>query len=142
MVISMTLLEHVPNNRAAIMSMFNALKYEGTTHHYIPSKWYPYSIALRMVGPRLQKRLIALLRPAAVEVTGYPAFFDCCSPGAMSAVFEAAGFNDIRVVIYFRARDYFAFFLPAYLAVAMFENLCKLFTIKLFCSGFVISPKK
>jgi hypothetical protein len=142
MVISITLLEHVSNNTAAITSIFNALNSDGTTHHYVPSKWHPYSIGLRMVGPSLQRRLIAVLRPAAVDVTGYPAFFDHCSPAAMSALLRNAGFNDIKITCYFRACDYFAFFLPAYLVVAAFENLCQKLSVDFFCSGFVISARK
>lgn len=142
MVISITLLEHVPNNSAAVTVIFNALKDEGTTHHYIPSKWHLYSIALRLVGPRMQKRLIALLRPAAVDVTGYPAFFNHCSPRAMTALFNMVGFSEVRLTCYYGACDYFAFFIPAYLVVATFENLCKFLSLELFCSGFVISAKK
>jgi hypothetical protein len=142
MAISITLLEHVPNNTAAIATIFKVLKVGGTTHHYVPSKWHPYSIALRMVGPRAQKRLIAVLRPAAINVTGYPAYFDHCSPGAMITLFRQAGFSEIKVTSYYRACDYFAFFLPAYLVVAVFENSCRIFAFRFFCSGFIISAKK
>ena len=89
MVISITMLEHVPNNTLAVGSMFEALKPGGVTHHYVPSNWHPYSIALRMVGPKLQKRLIATLRQAAAAVTGYPAFFDHCSVTSMSSPAKA-----------------------------------------------------
>ena len=139
MVISTTLLEHVPNNDAAIRVMYGALSPGGSTHHYLPSKWHPYSIALRLVGPVLQKRLIAVLRPDAVAITGYPAFFDHCSPGAMAGLFRQAGFADIDIKPFYRASDYFAFFLPAYVVVALFENMCSGLGLRTFCSGFVIS---
>lgn len=142
LIISITLLEHVPNNRAAVSSMYEMLIPGGRTYHYVPSKWHPYSIALRAVGPKLQKRLIALLRPAAVEVTGYPAFFDHCSPSAMRSLFLECGFESIEVRAFWRAADYFAFFLPAYILVAMFENICSLFRIKFFASGFIVRASR
>lgn len=142
MVISITLLEHVPDNAAAIRSMFQLLKSGGVTHHYLPSKWHPYSIALRLVGPRAQKRLIALLRPAAVEVTGYPAYFDHCLPSDMTRLFHRQGFADVDVRAFYRASDYFAFLLPAYVAVALFENLCAMLGWRMLASGFVISARK
>ncbi len=142
LLISITLMEHVPNNAAAVKSMFEALRPGGTTHHYIPSKWHPYSVALRAVGPKLQKQIISLLRPAAVGETGYPAFFDYCSPDAMSKLFEEQGFVSVNVMAFYRASDYFAFFIPAYLAVVLFENLCLSTGLSLFSSGFVISARK
>ncbi|MER9214720.1 class I SAM-dependent methyltransferase [Mesorhizobium sp. M0663] len=139
MLISITLMEHVPDNKAASGSMFSALRPGGAMHHYMPSKWHPYSIALRLVGPVMQKWLIPYLRPSAVGVTGYPAFFDHCSPSDMAKVFRQQGFEKIDVMPFYRASDYFAFFLPAYLSVALFENLCAALNWRIFCSGFVIS---
>ncbi len=141
-IVSMTLLEHVPNNEAAVRSMYASLNSGGSTHHYIPSKWHPYSICLRAVGAPLQKVLIRYLRPAAVEVSGYPAFFDHCTPSAMTRLFEKAGFHKIQVTAFYSAADYFAFFFPAYVAVATFENVCKLLGLRMFASGFVISAEK
>ncbi len=142
MVVSITLLEHVRNNSAAVGNMFAALANGGTTHHYVPSKWHPYAVALRLVGPALQRRLIAALRPAAVDVTGYPAFFDHCTPGQMKALFRSSGFSEIDVKVYYEASDYFAFFVPAFIAVAAFENVCRLLKLEIFASGFVISATK
>jgi hypothetical protein len=142
MIISITLMEHVPNNDAAVASIFAGLNKGGTTHHYIPSKWHPYSVALRLVGPVLQKRLILLLRPAAVDVTGYPAFFNHCSPAAMHKLFVRHGFLNVDVKSFYRANDYFAFFLPAYIVVSLFENFCAVVNWRTLASGFVISARK
>jgi len=57
-------------------------------------------------------------------------------------VFERAGFADIRVRSFYRANDYFAFFVPAFIAITAFENLCKAFRWSYFASGFVISGRK
>jgi hypothetical protein len=142
MIISVTLMEHLQNNDAATASMFTALQKGGTMHHYIPSKWHPYSIALRLVGPVLQKRLIPLLRPAAAGVTGYPAFFNHCSPAAMHKLFVRHGFLNVDVKSFYRANDYFAFFLPAYIIVSLFENICSALNWHTLASGFVISARK
>jgi SAM-dependent methyltransferase len=141
-IISKTLLEHVPDNKASIKSMYNSLKPGGTMHHYIPAKWHPYSIALRLVGPTLQRKLIARLRPAAVDVTGYQAFFNHCSVGQMKRLCKKAGFIDVDVKPYFRANDYFAFLVPMFIMDTFFENICQAFNLSLFCSGFVLSAKR
>jgi hypothetical protein len=142
MVISMTLLEHVPDNPASIRNIYAALVPGGTTHHYVPSSNHPYSLLLRLVGPRWQTILIRHLRPRSVGKTGYPTYFDHCTVAKMTALFRETGFEDIDAVPYYRAHDYFAFFLPAYVAVVCFENLCKRFGWSTFASGFVISARK
>lgn len=142
LIISKTLLEHVPDNEASIKNMFASLKPTGKMHHYIPSKWHPYSIALRIVGPSLQRKLISVLRPSAVGVTGYEAFFDRCSPQAMARLCEEAGFVEIEVKPFFRANDYFAFFTPFFVAVSLFENLTRMLNLTTFCSGFILSAKR
>jgi len=142
MVISTTLMEHVPDNRAAVASMFHSLTPGGSTHHYIPSGLHPYSIALRLVGPALQKRLIPVLRPGTEDVTGYPAFFDHCTPAAMERLFRESGFTDVDVRPYYRANDYFAFFAPAFVVVSLFENLCRVARWRVFASGFIINARR
>jgi hypothetical protein len=122
--------------------MFASLNEGGAIHHYIPSKWHPYSISLRLLGPAAQKALIPVLRPGTEDVSGYPAFFHCCSVGAMRALLAKEGFNEINFEVFYRASDYFSFFLPIYLVVAMFENLCSALNIHLFASGFIVSARK
>jgi SAM-dependent methyltransferase len=142
MVISITLLEHVRNNRASVRSMFEALRPGGVTHHYIPSGFHPYSICLRLVGPKLQRMLIPIVRPDSVGVTGYPAFFDHCGTRQMGRLFRDAGFENIDVIPFYNANDYFAFFTPALIIVVLFEYVCMKFGLEFFASGFVISAGK
>lgn len=142
MIVSVTLMEHVPNNRAAVASIFHGLNPGGSTYHYIPSGLHPYSIALRLVGPAAQKYLIPILRPGAEAVTGYPAFFDHCTPRAMERLFRESGFEKVEVTPYYRANDYFAFFVPAFIVVSLFENLCNMLGWRMFASGFIINGRK
>ena len=142
LIMSITLLEHVPDNHASIKNIFDALRPGGATHHYVPGKRHPYALALRMVGPTWQKKLIRILRPDSVEETGYAAYFDRCSTYQMRRVFEEVGFLGIEVRAFYRANDYFAFFFPAFLLVTGFENLCRILGMRYFASGFVISGRK
>ncbi len=142
LVISMTVLEHVPDNTACLNNIFESLNPGGETLHYLPSKWHPYAIALRLVGPVLQKRLIPILRPGAEAVSGYPAFFDHCSVPAMSRLLKTCGFTEVETTAIFRANDYFAFCTPLYVLVSAFENLCAALKWDIFASGFIVSAKR
>jgi SAM-dependent methyltransferase len=141
-IMSITLLEHVQDNLVSIRNIFDAVRPGGSTHHYVPGKGHPYALALRAVGPKWQKRLIPILRPGVVEETGYTTFFDYCNATEMAQLFREVGFEEVRVRIFYRANDYFAFFFPAFIAVTAFENWCKMFGWSYFASGFVISGRK
>ncbi|WP_353026876.1 methyltransferase domain-containing protein [Mesorhizobium sp. M1399] len=142
LIVSITLLEHVPDNRAAFDTMFHALSPGGVMHHYVPSKWHPYAVLLRVLGTNLQRKLIALLRPSALEVSGYQAFFDKCSIPEMKRALRDAGFSDLQFQAYYRANDYFSFFVPAFIAVSLFENLARVCRVETLASGFVFSATK
>ena len=113
-----------------------------TAIDHVPGKGHPYALALRLVGAKLQRRLIRMLRPKEVAISGYPAFFHHCTAAGMARLFEGVGFEGVRVSNYYRANDYFAFFFPAFVAITAFENLCRRFGWSYFASGFVISGRK
>jgi SAM-dependent methyltransferase len=142
LIMSMTLLEHIQDNDASATQMYEALKHEGYIAHYLPSKYHPYSLILRLVGPKWQVRLIKTLRPWAVGVTGYQVFFNKCSPKEMKKLFTSKGFRNIKIVPFFRANDYFKFFFPCYIVVTMWENICNRLKLEQLCSGFIITAQK
>lgn len=142
LIMSMALLEHVRDNQASIRQIYNALKPRGLSIHYFPSKYHPYSIILRLVDPKWQNILIKLFHPWAVNVTGYPVFFDKCSPKEMQILCRQCGFERIKITPFFRANDYFRFFFPCYVFVTFWENICKKLKMKQLCSGLVIVMEK
>jgi len=142
LIISMTLLEHVQDNNASVTQIYQALKPGGYAIHYLPSKYHPYSLILRLVSPRCQKRLIRTFRFWAEEVTGYPSFFDRCSPKEMRKLFKNKGFKHVTTTSFFRANVYFRFFLPFYILVTLWENICKRLQFEQLCSGFIITARK
>lgn len=142
MIFSISLLEHVKNNTLSFTQMYKALNKKGYIVHYTPSKLHPYSMILRSIGVNLQRKLIRALRPWAKDTTGYPAYFDKCSPGELKKVTQNLGFQQIEITPFYRANNYFRFFLPAYILVTLWENICKRFNWKLLCSGFIIIARK
>lgn len=142
LIYSITLLEHVADNKSAIRNVYTSLAENGKMVHYIPNKFHPYSLILRMIGPRLQGILIDWLRPDASDVSGYPAFFNHCSPSQMTALCESIGFKNIKVYPFYRANDYFAFFVPAFILISIYENWCKHFQLKSASSGFILVAEK
>ncbi len=142
LIISTSLLEHVKNNTLSFTQMFNAINKNGHIIHYTPSKYHPYSLILRLISSNLQRKLIKILRPWATETTGYPAYFNKCSPVEMEKLLQISGFQQIEIIPFYRANNYFRFFFPAYIIVTLWENICKIFQWKQLCSGFIIVARK
>ncbi len=142
LIFSMSLLEHVPNNMVAIQSMVQGLVPGGKIIHYLPSRYHPYSLLLRLVGPKWQRRLIAKLRPWAASVTGYPTYFSYCSPHVMKKLLHQSGFKNIQIIPFYRANDYFSWCFPLFLFVSLWENLCAFFKWHSFASGFIMVAEK
>jgi glycosyltransferase len=142
LVVSITLIEHVKDNVAAMRSIYQALNENGITAHYIPSKYHPYALLLRLVGHSMQRSLISSLRPWASAVTGYPAYFDHCSPISMAKLMKNAGYKNVQTFCFYRASDYFSFFVPLFVIVSLYENMCRLLGLKQLCSGFIVTASK
>lgn len=142
LIISTSLLEHVKNNTLGFTQMYNALNHNGRIVHYTPSKYHPYSMILRSIGVNLQRKLIKFLRPWAQDSTGYQAYFDKCSPRKMEILSQTQGYRQIKIIPFYRANNYFRFFLPAYILVTLWENICRRYNWKLLCSGFIIIARK
>ena len=52
------------------------------------------------------------------------------------------GFRKVEIKTYYRATDYFSFFVPVFMIIAIFENLFKFFDLKVFASGIILVAKK
>jgi hypothetical protein len=94
------------------------------------------------VGNRLQRKLIKLYRPQAEAITGYPAFYDRCSPRALRKTLKKQGFTKIKIRTNYSAAKYFNFFFPAFLVVALFNKLCQKLGVEMFCSNVFVSVQK
>ena len=52
------------------------------------------------------------------------------------------GFRQIEIKSYYRVTDYFSFFMPIFIIIAIFENLFKFSDLKVFASGIILVAKK
>ena len=142
LILSRMVLEHVPNNTRSWASIHRALKPGGKAIHIFPSGYHPFSLVTRLVGNHWQKRLIRLFRPSAASVTGYPAFYNRCSPHALRHTLRQSGFVEADLRTNYAATGYFKFFFPAYLAIVLFNNLCQRTGISLFCSNIFVAVRR
>lgn len=142
LIISKTLLEHVPDNRKTFISFYQALVNEGRTINYQPSKYHLYSLILRFVGNKGQRFLIRKLRPWSADITGYPTHFSYCSPKQMKKLLIDIGFSSVEIRCFYHANDYFAFCFPLFWMVTLWEKFCERFKMESLCAGFIVVAQK
>ena len=142
LIVSKSLLEHTEDNKQVLDNLYSCLKPKGMMVHYIPSKYHPYSTILRIVGPKLQLKIIKSLRPWALPLSGYRAYFSYCSPGQMKRLLKDVGFVNIEITTFYGAKDYFKFFLPLFVLIALYDNIMRVLPYDFGASGFLLYCEK
>ena len=142
LIISKYLLEHVDNNSKTFDNIIKALKSAGVAIHIFPLGYHPYTLITRVIGTKLQRALIKIVRPHTAGVTGYPVYYNLCDSTSLKTYFNNKKDVSIKVKYFFGADDYFAFFLPLYILSILFNRVCELFGLNIFASNAVLVIKK
>lgn len=139
---SVTVLEHVPDNRAAARSMYGAQAPGGLSAHYVPCMNHPYALLLRIVGNKIQRMLLGLIADGEHAMGGYPTYFDRCTPARMEQTFREAGYGDVAVSVWYSPTPYFRAFVPAHVLMLAFMHLCRVLGWRSVCSGFLVVARR
>ena len=143
LIYSMTLIEHVPNNKRTFDNIYWALKKGGETIHYFPSKNAIYALFIRIFGNDLQRKVIgAIWGKDKLSTIGYPAYFDHCSANEMETMLKDIGYEDVEVKCYYRANSYFSACTPIYVLVSFYENICRFFNLRSLATGLLVIAKR
>ena len=137
LIVSKYVLEHIPDNRRLFANIRQWLAPGGRSVHLFPCGWHPYSVANRLVGNRLAKILIPILRPGSEGVTGYPAYYHLCNSMALERLLKELGLR-YRIRYFYGAEDYFGFFAPLGVLVHLFNRVCAALGLTVFASNAVL----
>ena len=136
-IISAYLFEHIRNNKKALLNIKKWLNKDGFSIHIFPLKYHPYSIINQIIGNKLGKKLIPILRPGSESVTGYPAYYNLCSSFGLESFLTKNNFK-FKVKYFYGAEDYFAFFFLFGIVINIYNRICKVLNIKLLASNVVL----
>lgn len=112
-VICSTVLEHVENMEAALRGIRSCLRNGGYCAIFVPSKNALYARINRRLPERLKKKILFFLFPNSRSLSGFPAYYDHCTPKDIRQIAEYLGF-EIVVENYYYKSIYFSFFFPLY----------------------------
>lgn len=121
LLISRTVLEHVPDVRAAARHMAGALKPGGETLHYVPGRYSLFGMAARWLPFEPLLGLLHWLLPETQDAVEFDVCYDQGTPRQLGRAFESADFRDVTVEITWAQPGYFEPIFPLYLIYALYE---------------------
>ena len=138
LLVSRTLLEHVPDVQGAVREMARVLKPGARTIHLLPCRYALFAIVARVVPFGLAKRMLHLAIPSAKGVVEFDVMYDRGHPRALERTFAAAGFSDVAVECTWDQTDYFQALFPAFLLVMLYQRLAALLRLRVLASYAIV----
>ncbi len=142
LVVSSSVLEHLPDTRSFIANCRTVLEEEGLTIHLFPGRWAPFAMLNRVLPRGVSRRLLHSLMPGSEGIQGFPAYYDECSAPAMRRLLEREGFHLLELQAGYYQADYFAFFLPLYVLSALYELLLYAFGLEALAANVLVVARK
>lgn len=137
LVFSVTVLEHVADNRAALKNLVSALAPGGSMLHYVPSALAPFAVVNRLLGNRIARKLLFALYPEARERSGFPAYYHLCVPSWMRGLCQANGLEGVQTTSYFHS-EYCRFFTPFHVMEVARQLTLQLLGFKDLAEAFIL----
>lgn len=118
------LLEHVRDTGAALRAIATLLKPGGVALLFVPCRNAVYARINRITPESFKRWLLKAIYgdfpEIQAELTGFPAYYDRCTPRDICAMAKASGFTVQRLQVYF-ASGYFQFLPPLYVAWRLWQ---------------------
>ncbi len=141
LIFSSYLMEHVEDVKGMYIEQFKRVSLDGgKIVHIYPLGYHPYSIATKLADKlKITRRLISILRPEAIEVTGYKTYFNLGNiydlelflkkhPLVLNCTFKYA----------YSGSDYFAAIAPIGILIESFNRICEMFSLRYFASNVIV----
>jgi SAM-dependent methyltransferase len=138
LIFSKYLMEHVKDVKRSYENQLTALKNGGKIIHLYPLGYHPFSLLNKMIGNRLARLIIPIIRPGVEGVTGYPAFYSLGNAYHLESFFRTRNGFKVEYKYFYGAIDYFGFFYPFAVIMSLFNYFVKTFGIKFFASNVII----
>ena len=142
LIFSKYLMEHVKEVKTSYKNQLLALNHGGRMIHLYPLGYHPFSLLNKLVGNKLARKIIPLIRKGSEGVTGYPAFYSLGNAYSLERFFKNQKGIKVEFKYHYGAVDYFSFFFPFALLISLFNVIAKFFEIKIFASNVLVVINK
>jgi SAM-dependent methyltransferase len=142
LVVSRSVMEHLPDNAAFLANCARLLRPGGTIVHTFPCKFAPFALLNQLLPNWLTRRLIARLQPQWQDDCGFRAYYDRCYFSAISSLLVRNGFSNPSFVFRYYQSIYFDFFYPLYVVMLLYDLLVAALGIRNLACAVLISAER
>ena len=142
LIFSKYLMEHVKDVKTSYKNQLLALNRGGRMIHLYPLGYHPFSLLNKLVGNKLARKIIPLIRKGSEGVTGYPAFYSLGNAYSLERFFKKQKGIKVEFKYHYGAVDYFSFFFPLALIISLFNHIAKILGAKIFASNVLLVIQK
>ena len=142
LIFSKYLMEHVKDVKMSYENQLSALASNGRMIHLYPLGYHPFSLLNKLIGNKLARRVIPLIRKGSEGVTGYPAFYSLGNAYSLEKFFKKKKGIKVDFKYHYGAVDYFSFFFPLALIISLFNHTAKFLGAKIFASNVLLVIQK
>jgi 2-polyprenyl-6-hydroxyphenyl methylase/3-demethylubiquinone-9 3-methyltransferase len=137
LVICQALLEHVKDAGQAMAGLASIVRPGGRILLFIPSGNSIFARLNRLLPQGFKRRLLHGIYPWTAESQGFPAYYDCCTPGEMKRLASVAGLVTEWEKPYYRSM-YFSFLFPLHVAWRLVSWAARLWYGPQACESFIL----
>jgi len=123
LLVSRSVLEHLPDNAAFVAECNRVLKPGGRAVHVCPTRRAPFSLINRIIPNALTRKLISIFFPQWIDECGFPAHYDHCAYPELVRLHLRNGFRIEELYLRYYQSIYFKPFLPIYLISLAYDLL-------------------
>jgi SAM-dependent methyltransferase len=142
LIVSRSVLEHLPDNAAFVAECHRTLKPGGRAIHVCPTRRAPFALINRIIPNSLTKKLIKTFFPQWADECGFPTFYDHCSYPELPRLHERNGLMIEELHLRYYQSIYFKPFLPIYLISVLYDLTLWALRIRFLCSQIVIVARR
>jgi len=142
LIFSKYLMEHVKDVKTSYKNQLLGLNHGGRMIHLYPLGYHPFSLLNKLVGNKLARKIIPLIRKGSEGVTGYPAYYSLGNAYSLERFFKKQKGIKVEFKYHYGAVDYFTFFFPLALIISLFNHIVKILGAKIFASNVLLVIQK
>lgn len=114
-------LEHLKDLDGFVRESVRILKPGGFSIHLFPSKFAPYALLNQALPENVAQAILYYVRPGTRGGCGFPAYYHKCYHSAVERLFRENGLEVVETHHFYHQSQYFRFFLPLFLASALYD---------------------
>jgi SAM-dependent methyltransferase len=130
LIVSRSVLEHISDLENFVANSERVLRESGHFIHLFPSKFAPFALINQALPNSLARKILYFLRPDSKGILGFPAFYNRCYYSGIRRLVEEHNFEVVTIQLSYYQSSYFNFFLPLYLASALYEMVVRALGVK------------